>query len=50
MKKIYKNPTITVVYVQPTQLLADSIRVGNAYQTNDAVLSREADLWDDEDY
>lgn len=59
MKKKYMNPTTTTVHIQSAQVIAASpIRFNNDGGTgvlNDgtasgAALSREADLWEDEDF
>lgn len=50
MKKIYQNPEIKIVNIQTAQLMTDSMAVGNAYQSGDAVLSRDGgSFWDDDD-
>lgn len=51
MKKTYQNPTMKVVKIQTVKMIATSnLRVGNAYQENDAVLSRRGgSSWDDEE-
>lgn len=41
MKKIYQNPTMRIVKVQPMQMIAQSQRaIGNEYKENDVVLSK----------
>lgn len=59
MKKKYINPTTTTVHIQTAHIIAASpIRFNNdggSAGLNDgtasgAALSREADLWDDEDF
>ena len=51
MKKIYINPTTTIVKLEIGNLLDNtSIAVGAAYQKDDVVLSREGgSFWDDDD-
>ena len=51
MKKIYMIPTTKLVKIHTTQMIATSIRVGNAYEEGNAVLSRRGrdDFWDDEE-
>ena len=40
MKKIYQNPTMRIVKVQPMQMLSESVAVGAKFQQNDVVLSK----------
>ena len=54
MKKTYKNPTLTVVKIQPSHILAGSdIAVGQTYGTNGqkTVLSRQGSFsgWTEEE-
>lgn len=51
MKKTYQNPTTKIVKIQTVQMIATSnLNVGNAYQSEDVVLSREGgSLWDDDE-
>ena len=51
MKKKYIIPTLNVVKIQPTQLMANSIPEGNPYSTNDEVLSRRGRFsrWEEEE-
>jgi len=51
MKTIYQKPETIVVQLKAMRhLLSESIAVGNAYRTGDAVLSRRrGSFWDDED-
>lgn len=50
MKKIYKNPTILVVNLQPVTLMENSIPTGKQFQSGNRVLSRRRNtLWDDEE-
>ena len=50
MKKTYQNPTTTIVKIKTVKMIATSLSVGEAYQKDDVVLSREGDsLWDDEE-
>ena len=48
MKKTYINPTLLVVNVQPTQLLALS-RDGEYDSEHDTVLSKGGWSWDDDE-
>lgn len=51
MKKTYIIPTLNVVKVKPMQLLTvNSIPEGDAYQTDDVVLSRRSRFskWEDD--
>ena len=51
MKKIYQAPETLMVRLRARhQILSNSIAVGNAYSTGNAVLSRRSgSFWDDED-
>ena len=52
MKKTYIIPTLNVVKVKPMQLLTvNSIPEGDAYQTDDVVLSRRSrfSTWEEEE-
>ena len=50
MKKTYQNPTTTIVKIKTVKMIAASLRVGEAYQENDVVLSREGDgFWEDDE-
>jgi hypothetical protein len=50
MKKIYMIPTTLVVKIETVQMIAESVvGVGRAYQSGDAVLSRESSGWDDDE-
>ena len=49
MKKTYKNPILTVVKIQPAQLLTESIiNIGESYNGTSSVEAREAIFSDDE--
>lgn len=51
MKKIYNNPTITVVKIQHAAalLIGSDIREGNASNEKDVLSRRGSSLWDDEE-
>ena len=48
MKKIYMIPTTRVVKIETIQMIAESVGVGQSYQSGDAVLSREGSSLDDD--
>lgn len=51
MKKTYINPTIEIVKVPATQLLAGSDpKLGSSFQSGETVLSRSIDIDDEEDW
>ncbi len=47
MKKIYQNPEITVIRVEVSQMIAESLGFGDGVGTASGAESRESD-WDDE--
>lgn len=51
MKKLYNNPTIKVVKIQPTNILANSLQTSDEYANPDlGMSSRRGDFdWDDDD-
>jgi hypothetical protein len=51
MKKIYQNPTLTIVNVQTTQMIAASEQrgFGGNVTTATGAESRRNTLWDDEE-
>ena len=49
MKKTYQMPTTVVVNIKTEQMMVTSLQMYGKDATGEA-LSREADLWDDEDY
>ena len=51
MKKIYKNPTIKVVKIQPTNILVNSLPTSDEYADPESgMLSRRGGSdWDDDD-
>jgi hypothetical protein len=52
MKKIYQNPTIKIVKIQPTNILANSLRTSEEYADPELGMSSRLDhksIWDDEE-
>lgn len=49
MKKIYQNPTITIVKIQTLQMLAESVGVGATYNGETVLSRRDHSDWDDEE-
>ena len=52
MKKTYKNPTLTVVNVQPAQFIASSsVRLGGSYNGETKIEGRKASFsgWNEEE-
>ena len=52
MKKTYLIPTLQVVKIQSVQLMINSIPVGGTYQSDNAVLGRQArfsDFYEEEE-
>ena len=53
MKKIYKNPTITVVKIQPTNIMENSLQTSDEYANPELGMSSRRgnnSVWDDDDY
>lgn len=49
MKKTYINPTTTIDLMEAPKLMADSLGIGEEYQSGDDVLGREMDMEEDFD-
>ena len=52
MKKIYQNPTIKIVKIQPTIILANSLKTSEEYADPELGMSSRLDhksIWDDEE-
>ena len=51
MKKIYQNPEMKIVKVQPSQMIAESVGFGDNVTTASGAESRRhgGSLWDDGD-
>ena len=52
MKKTYQNPTIKIVKIQPTNILANSLRTSEEYADPELGMSSRLDhksIWDDEE-
>ena len=53
MKKIYQNPDVKIVKVQPMQMIAESLNVNGDYNSSTITMGsrRKGGVWDDdEDY
>ena len=52
MKKIYQNPDVKIVKVQPMQMIAESLDVKGNYDSSSITMGsrRKDSVWDDEDY
>lgn len=54
MKKIYQNPDVKIIKVQPMQMIAESMDANRNYGTGEGITlgsRRRNDVWDDdEDY
>ena len=52
MKKIYENPTIKVVKIQPTNIMANSLRTSDEYANPELGMSSRRghnSVWDEEE-
>ena len=52
MKKLYNNPTIKIVKIHPTKILANSLRTSEEYADPELGMSSRRDhksVWDDDE-
>lgn len=51
MKKIYKNPTLKIVQVQPANMICESMTMRGNYNSETVTIGsrRNNDFWDDEE-
>lgn len=48
MKKIYQNPTMRIVKVQPMQMIAESLPTGESYNNETVLSKRRRGIFEDE--